>query len=185
MLQPDVLVRARARRQKGVHMTKRRDLLVLGIFGTTLMASQRAFAAGDCAAAENSQALGNALIDKYVAAVNAHDTSPFPNLFAENYIQHSGRSRSGLNAQIENFHGIFAAMPDVQMQNEDRIIAGDKVVARNTYSATHTHTLRGIAPTGKHFTFRTIDIWRVENGKLAEHWDLTDTFEVLTKLRDG
>ena len=28
-------------------------------------------------------------------------------------------------------------------------------------------------------------IWRVENGKFAEHWDLTDTAEVLGKLRGG
>jgi steroid delta-isomerase-like uncharacterized protein len=166
-------------------MTNRRDLLVVGILGTALTASQRVFAAADCTSAESSQILGNALLDRYVAAVNAHDTSFFPHLFTENYIQHSGRSPSGLTAQIENFHGIFAAMPDVQMQNEDRIISGDRVVARNTYSATHTHTVRGIPPTGQHFSFRTIDIWRVENGKLAEHWDVTDTFEVLTKLRGG
>jgi predicted SnoaL-like aldol condensation-catalyzing enzyme len=38
-------------------------------------------------------------------------------------------------------------------------------------------------PTGKAFTFRTIDIWRAENGKFAEHWDLTDTVEVLRRLR--
>jgi predicted ester cyclase len=74
-------------------------------------------------------------------------------------------------------------MPDLRLQVEDRIIAGDKVVARNTYSA--TQTIRDIPPTGKAFTFRTIDIWRIENGKFAEHWDLTDTAEVLAKLRAG
>ena len=68
---------------------------------------------------------------------------------------------------------------------EVRSRRGDKVVARNTYSATHTQTIRDIPPTGKAFTFRTIDIWRIENGKFAEHWDLTDTAEVLAKLRGG
>ncbi len=108
---------------------------------------------------------------QYAAAVNAHETGVFPELC--------------LAAQIENFRRILAAMPDIQMRVEDRILAGDKVVARNTYSATHTQTIRGIPPTGKPFTFRTIDIWRVENGKFAEHWDLTDTFEVLNQLRGG
>lgn len=74
-------------------------------------------------------------------------------------------------------------MPDVQLRVEERIIAGDKVVARTTYSATHTQTIRDVPPTGKAFTFRTIDIWRVENGKFAEHWDLTDLTDVLDKLR--
>jgi predicted ester cyclase len=71
------------------------------------------------------------------------------------------------------------------MRVEDRIIAGDKMVARTTYSATHTQTIRDIPPTGKAFTFRTIDIWRIENGKLAEHWDLDDLKEALNKVRGG
>ena len=110
---------------------------------------------------------------------------PYPELFTETYIQHSGRSPSGLAAQVENFRRLLASMPDLRLQVEDRIIAGDKVVARNTYSATHTQTIRDIPPTGKAFAFRTIDIWRVENGKFAEHWDLTDVAEALNKLRGG
>jgi predicted ester cyclase len=166
-------------------MTNRRDLFAFGALGgTTLIASLgKAFAAGDCNPATDKAA--SALLDRYVAAVNAHDTSSFPELFTEAYIQHSGRSPSGLAAQIENFKRIMASMPDVQVRVEDRIIAGDKVVARNTYSATHTQPIRDIQPTGKAFTFRTIDIWRIENGKFAEHWDLTDTAEVLNKLRSG
>jgi steroid delta-isomerase-like uncharacterized protein len=165
-------------------MTNRRDVLALGILGgSTLCASGRAaLAAGDCPPAGAPDAIGAALLDKYAAAVNAHDTSSFPDIHSESYIQHSGRSPSGLAAQIENFQRIFSVMPDIRMKVEDRIIAGDRVVARNTFSATHDHTVRGIPPTGKAFAFRTIDIWRVENGKFAEHWDLTDTAEALRQL---
>lgn len=166
-------------------MRNRRDVLALMVLGGMALGAPpgAAFAAGDCPPGAGSAGPGAVLLDRYVAAVNAHDTSSFPDLFTESYIQHSGRSPSGLAAQIESFRRIIASMPDVQMQVEDRIIAGDKVVARNTYSATHTQPIRGIPPTGKAFTFRTIDIWRVENGKFAEHWDLTDTAEVLRQLR--
>src|SRR5262245_9772285 len=166
-------------------MWNRRNVLTLGTLSAMVLVASRQTAAGDCPPAVNSQAVGNSLLDRYVAAVNAHDTAPFPELFTETYIQHSGRSPSGLAAQIENFRRILTSMPDLQLRVEDRIIAGDKVVARNTYSATHTQTIRDIPPTGKAFTFRTIDIWRIENGKFAEHWDLTDTAEVLNKLRRG
>jgi steroid delta-isomerase-like uncharacterized protein len=166
-------------------MTYRRDLLALGILGgTALLAPHRASAAEDCATAR-SDAAAAALLDGYVAAMNAHDTSSFPQLFTETYIQHSGRSPSGLAAQIENFRAIFASTPDRQSRVEDRIIAGDRVVARFTHTATHTQTIRGIPPTGKTFSYRTIDIWRVENGKFAEHWDITDVAEVLNQLRNG
>lgn len=168
-------------------MRTRRSLLVFGSVGATLLVASRnmASATGNGSPAASSESIGSLLLDRYVAAVNAHDTARFPELFTETYIQHSGRSPSGLSAQIENFHRILVSMPDVQLRVDDRIIAGDKVVARTTYSATHTQTIRDVPPTGKAFTFRTIDIWRVENGKFAEHWDLTDLSEVLNKLRGG
>ena len=168
-------------------MRNRRNVLALGTLSAMVLTAYRhtAFAAGVCSPAGNSEAVGSSLLDRYVAAVNAHDTAPFPDLFTETYIQHSGRSASGLAAQIENFRRILTSMPDLRLRVEDRIIAGDKVVARNTYSATHTKTIRDVLLTGKAFTFRTIDIWRIENGKFAEHWDLTDTAEVLAKLQGG
>ena len=166
-------------------MIQRRDMLALGILGgTAFLAPVRiGLAAEECSAATRAEAIGSALLDKYVAAVNAHDTTSFPELHTESYIQHSGRSPNGLAAQIETFRGIFGRMPDVQMRVEDRIIAGDKVVARMSFSATHTQPLQGIAPTGRRFTLRTIDIWRVENGKFAEHWDIVDYQGLQKQLR--
>jgi steroid delta-isomerase-like uncharacterized protein len=160
-----------------MYMTK---LLAKFIFSYILLSALPAFAAGVC---PQGTGPGAALLERYVAAVNGHDTAPFAEIFAESYIQHSGRSPSGLPAQVENFKRIIASMPDVRIKVEDCIVGGDRLVARTTYSATHTQAIRGIAPTGKAFSFRTIDIWRVENGKLAEHWDLTDTAEVLQKLK--
>jgi steroid delta-isomerase-like uncharacterized protein len=157
-------------------------MLFFGLAGAT-----SALVTGNAAAAEacntDAVAAASALLDRYVAAMNAHDTSTFPEIFTATYIQHSGRSPSGLVAQIELFKGIFAATPDHQMQVDDRVISADKVVARTTHSATHTGTFRGFPPTGKRFSYRTIDIWRVENGKFAEHWDLTDAVDVLRQLR--
>jgi steroid delta-isomerase-like uncharacterized protein len=163
---------------------QRRDVLAMVVLtGATVAASAgRARAEGACPPGDAAAGVSAALLDRYVAAVNAHDTSSFPELFTDGYIQHSGRSPSGLAAQIENFRRIMTTMPDVRMRVEDRIIAGDRVVARTTYSATHTQPIRGVAPTGKPFSFRTIDIWRVENGKFAEHWDLTDAAEIVRQL---
>jgi predicted ester cyclase len=160
-------------------MTSRRDLLILG---AAVVGAARPALAADCAPGR-AEAVGSALLDRYAAAVNAHDTSRFGEIHTEGYIQHSGRSPNGLAAQIENFRGIFGRMPDVQMRVEDRIIAGDKVVARTLLTATHTQPIQGIAPTGRRFSFRTIDIWRVENGKLAEHWDLVDFTGMQKQLR--
>ena len=168
--------------KKEADVTTRRSMLLFGLAGATAALVTRNAAAAE-ACSSDAVAAASALLDRYVAAMNAHDTSTFPEIFTETYIQHSGRSPSGLAAQIELFKQIFATQPDVQMQVDDRIISADKVVARTTRSATHTNTFRGFPPTGKRFSYRTIDIWRVENGKFAEHWDLTDAVDVLRQLR--
>jgi predicted ester cyclase len=154
-------------------------MLALGILGGTTLLARNALAAGVCA----DGARGSALLDMYIAAVNTRNLSAFGEFTAENYIQNSGRSASGLAAQVENFRAIFARMPDVQMRAEDRIVAGDRVVARMILAATHTQPLQGIAPTGRRFELRTIDIWRVENGKFAEHWDIVDYPGLVKQLR--
>src|ERR1041384_3301573 len=138
-----------------------RFLLSLALLCATLAGQSGAIEAAE---SRTSEQIASALLDKYVAAVNAHDTSSFGEIHAEDYIQHSGRSPNGLAAQIENFRAIFARMPDVQLKVEDRIIQGNKIVARMAFTATHTQPIQGIAPTGRRFTLRTIDIWRVENG---------------------
>src|SRR3954468_25083258 len=161
-------------------MTSRRRIFSLAIAGAGALLA-RASLAADCPPEAGS--IGARLLERYVAAANAHDTGSFAELFSEGYVQHSGRSASGLAAQIENFRGIVARMPDVQLKVEDRIIAGDRVVARMAFSATHTQPLQGIAPTGRRFTLRTIDIWRVENGKFAEHWDIVDSPGLQKQLR--
>jgi len=160
-------------------MTPRATLL-LALLSATAFAQPGTVDATESGTPEQ---LAAALVDKYVAAVNAHDTSTFGEIHTENYIQHSGRSPNGLAAQIENFRTIFARMPDVRATVEDRIIQGDKIVARMTFTATHTQPMQGIAPTGRRFTLKTIDIWRVENGKLAEHWDVVDYAGLQKQLR--
>jgi predicted ester cyclase len=71
------------------------------------------------------------------------------------------------------------------MHVEDRIIADDKIVARVTFTATHSRTVLNIDPTGRKISFGTIDIWRVQDGKLAEHWDLVDTVGLQKQLHGG
>ena len=72
-------------------MTNRRNALgaTLGLLsGTALFAPMGAsLAAAQYPPGEaNAESIGSRLLDRYVAAVNAHDTSSFPELFTESYI---------------------------------------------------------------------------------------------------
>ena len=62
------------------------------------------------------------------------------------------------------------AFPDTRIEVEDMISEGDKVTARVTMSGTHQGEFQGIAPTGNRVQVRAIDIFRIMNGKIVEHW---------------
>ncbi len=80
------------------------------------------------------------------------------------------------------FTMIYSAFPDLQVTMEDIVAEGDKVVTRSTLRATHAGTFTGIPPTGKQIAFSVIDILRIADGKIAEHWGLTDQLALLQQL---
>jgi predicted ester cyclase len=164
------------------HVTRRRTVLALAALGAPTVVSVKTTVAAEACSAAAAQS-ASAILDRYVTIVNAHDPGRFGEICTDTYIQHSGRSGSGLAAQVENFRTIFERWPDISMRVEDRIFGDDKIVARNTFSATHSRTVLGFAPTGRKVSFRTIDIWRVADGKFAEHWDLVDTAGLEKQLR--
>jgi predicted SnoaL-like aldol condensation-catalyzing enzyme len=154
-------------------MLDRRALLMSAASAAPALTTTKANAQSGACAPENVAA-NAALFDRYVAAVNAGDTAALQGLFAQPYIQHGGLKG-----------GTRTVFPDLHVTVEDRIFAGDKIVARNTWSGTHRGTFLGIAPTGKQVTIRTIDIWRVDDGKLAEHWDVIDLGALEKQLRES
>jgi steroid delta-isomerase-like uncharacterized protein len=65
---------------------------------------------------------------------------------------------------------------------EDMVAEGDRVVVRWTNRGTHVGELAGMPPTGKSFTIAGVDIYRIEDDKLAEHWHVVDMLSLLTQL---
>jgi len=93
-------------------------------------------------------------------------------LFAENYVSHNGLGLTVLGP--EGIKRVAAmqrtAFPDLHSTIEDLIAEGDKVVVRGIDHGTHLGEFLGYPPTGKPIAITWIDIFRVENGKLAEAW---------------
>jgi predicted ester cyclase len=67
-----------------------------------------------------------------------------------------------------------AAFPDWKVTIDDIIAEGDKVVARATGQGTHLGEYMGIPPTGRRIKVSWIAIYRIADGKLAEHWQQID-----------
>ena len=71
----------------------------------------------------------------------------------------------------------------MRIEHEEMIAEGDKVVCRFTLRAVHSGEFAGIAATGKEIACPAISIFRVEDGKLAEGWEVADVFGLVLQLK--
>jgi len=74
------------------------------------------------------------------------------------------------------------SFPDTEVTVEDVLAEGDMLVGRFTYRATHQGEFLGLPATGRSIRMRSIDIWRVRDGRFVEHWDELNLLEVMHRL---
>lgn len=113
--------------------------------------------------------------------INQRNLAVLSRFVSPNAINHS--VPAGLPQEPNQFLGLhLGAFPDVRATVEDLLADGDKVIVRVSYRGTHQGAFMGMAPTGKQITVMGIHIFRVANGKLVEHWGLTDRIAALRQL---
>jgi predicted ester cyclase len=89
---------------------------------------------------------------------------------------------SGLEGVKQLFTLLHTAFPDLQIDIEDLIAEGDKVMGRVRARGTHVGEFMGIAPTGKPVSFNAVDVVRVAGGKIVERWSQADNLALLQQL---
>ena len=77
----------------------------------------------------------------------------------------------GLKETVSWLRGIWGPM---RAEIEDEICEEDKVVARVTIHGHHVGEFVGKPPTGEEFAVEQIHIWRIEDGRVIEHWSARD-----------
>jgi len=89
------------------------------------------------------------------------------------------QGREGLKAVIAMMR---AAFPDIHWVLDEVIAAGDKVVARFTWTGTHRGTFLGIPLTGKSVRVKGVVIDRLRDGKMADSRILMDSLGMMQQL---
>jgi steroid delta-isomerase-like uncharacterized protein len=120
----------------------------------------------------------------YEEVFNQRKTSLIGQLAVDDYREHNpfpgqGDGRADLEARVQAILGAFAPL---QFRLEDLVAENDRVVARWSQTGTHTGAFMGIPPTGRQFTITGIDIHKLRNGRMAEHWHVVDLFGLLQQL---
>ena len=73
------------------------------------------------------------------------------------------------------FHGLHVTIDDMMAD-------GEMVTARFTARGTHNGGFMGLSPTGKAITLTGIEIFRIEDGKIAELWGEANLMGLMQQL---
>ena len=126
-----------------------------------------------------------ALVRRYYDEVfNERRVELVDELAVEDYVEHDpfpgqGDGRADLRARVEL---ILAAMNPLRFDVQDVVAEGDRVVVRWVQQGTQTGPFMGMPPTGRQYTMAGIDVHRLRDGRMAEHWHVVDLFGLLQQL---
>jgi steroid delta-isomerase-like uncharacterized protein len=118
---------------------------------------------------------------------NRADPAAVEELIAPEMVEHGalGSGAGGREDARETVSRFHAAFPDLVLEAEDLIAEGDRVVLHWTGRGTHEGHFMGVPPTGAAITARGLDIYRVVDGRVVEHWGYPDVAGLMAQLGRG
>lgn len=112
------------------------------------------------------------------------DERTFAELLHPDVLDHSRPAgiAAGADGVRQQFDGFRAAFDGFRAQILDQIAEGDKVVTRKVFRGRHSGSFNGVKPTGAEVEIHVIDIVRVQDGRIVEHWNCVDRLGLLAQL---
>ena len=112
------------------------------------------------------------------------DFALFDELFADDFIDHTPQpggtpDKAGARAL---YGALRTAFPDFHAVIHWQAVEGDRVTTYKTYHGTHEGPVFGLATTGRKVSFDTVDVMRVRDGRITEHWGVAHLYSLLQQL---
>ena len=112
----------------------------------------------------------------YEEVFNKHQPEASDRFVAKDFIEHNPRlPHEGLVGTKKFLNIVFAAFSDYHAEIQQLVAEGDWVVSRIQFTGTNDGPYDGRPATGNKLVFSTSDYYRIENGKIAERWDVVET----------
>ena len=126
---------------------------------------------------EENKALVRRLVEELQVG---HDLAAIDRYCSPTFVDHDDESdREAAKAFFEMF---YAAFPDLRAEIHDQVAEDDKVVTRKTFHATHKGEFLGIPASGRPINVQVIDILRIVDGKVTDHWSTMDMMRLMQQM---
>jgi steroid delta-isomerase-like uncharacterized protein len=128
------------------------------------------------------------LIDRHYAEINSNDFSDVADLFSPDVVTDvpdAGRL-VGIEPFVAYGQAFLTAFPDGRIHRDRYLESGDRVVVEGRFTGTNTGPLQSPAgtlpPTGRPMVLPFADVFRVADGRIAEHRVYYDTLGLMAQL---
>lgn len=124
------------------------------------------------------------VIRRIFEAVGRGDMDAVEALLADDLVEHEEFPGLEPNKDgvIRFFTYLRSAFPDLEVTAHHMLADGDLVAMRGTMKGTHQGEFMDIPATGNRLELPFADFFRLEGGKVTEHWGVTDTHVMMTQL---
>ena len=86
----------------------------------------------------------------------------------DRYFSHTwGAGLAETGRRMAEFH---SGLESIELLSDDLVAEADFVVRRTSMRARHTGEVLGVVATNRELTLQHVEMWRLENGKIIEHW---------------
>ena len=102
-----------------------------------------------------------AVLDFYEVVINGQQYDRAAEFLDEGYIQHKPEVETGPEGVLDFVRWVYSESPEHKARIVRSFVDGDYVIL-------HVHIMNGVEAEN----IAVMDIFRVENGKLMEHWDV-------------
>jgi len=130
----------------------------------------------------SSPAANKRIVEGFVADVlNGHHGSHVQRWWTPDGQFHAGTlgTTTGRDNVTALLTSVVTAIPDLHADQQDIIAEGDRVVVRLVVSGTQTGPLIGIPASNRPVSWDAVDVYRLQNGRIAEEWAAEDLTAIL------
>jgi len=92
---------------------------------------------------------------------------------------------SGTDGPVNLVQLVLRAIPDIHYEIEQIVAKDDRVAVQLRGTGTHRGEFLGVAGTGKRIEWNGINIYRFEDGKVIETWQLLDVWGLMRQMRQA
>ncbi|MBT6145534.1 MAG: SnoaL-like domain-containing protein [Gemmatimonadetes bacterium] len=115
--------------------------------------------------------------------VNGADYDAVPTMVSPDYTHRSpGEELHGPDALVDLLRGYRSAFPDLKIDIDELLTAGESTVMSFTLTGTHRGELMGMPATGRCAEVRGMIRSKFRDGMIVDEWEILDQFSLLEQL---